>query len=67
MADRARTPRQYRGQWCQDSVKKVFDIIFKRFFLMINSRYFFDRMYSDRFLTVLWPRIIMTKNGKKNI
>ena len=44
--DRSRsTPRQYRGQWCQLSVKKVFDNLFKRAFWVIDSRYFFDRIY----------------------
>ena len=38
MTDRAGTQRHYRGQWCQLSVKKVFDNLFKRGFWMINSR-----------------------------
>ena len=45
MTDRAQTSRQYRGHWCQLSVQKVFENLFKWAFWMINSRYFFDRMY----------------------
>ena len=53
MTDRARILRQYSEQWCQLNVKKVFDNLFKRAFWMINSQYFFDRMYVYAFGT--WP------------
>ena len=52
MTDRARTPRQYRGQWCRISVKKVSDNLLKRASKMIISPYVFDRMYTR------WPILI---------
>ena len=64
MTNRARTLRQYTGQWCQLSVKKDFDNLFKRAFWMIHSRYFFDRMFAKNIRPILKRDDRITRPGR---